>query len=400
MIFFSFAIRNLRRHWIRSMLSAIGIVIGVIAIASLGIMGNSINLLVANVVTDVGDTIVITPHVAVTTEVMAGDPRTAVDATISARQVEQITRVAGSERVIPVLQGADEITFGDEGGYAQVIGLAVDDIPLLLEVADGQLLRENVPGVLVGTYLAEELDISPGNRIRIGEEEVRVTGILEERGFAVDINPDYAVVVSRTFYQQHFGTDDEFSMVVIKVTTIEEIDAVKDAVDHQLNRREDQVDIFDSRDLLMQYEEIYAQITTFLVAIGAISLIVAAVNILNVMYISVTERIHEIGVLRSIGTLRRDVLRLFLYEAMILGIIGSVIGGIFSAIVGYFISVVAIEAFTAGTTFGENAMIFNASSVGYIIFAMFFGVGISTASGLYPAWKAAQMTPIEALRHD
>jgi putative ABC transport system permease protein len=400
MIFFSFAVRNLRRHWIRSMLSAIGIIVGVIAIASLGIMGNSINLLVANVVTDVGDTIVVMPHTAVTTEVIAGDPRVAVDATITARQVDQIVRVAGSQQVIPVLQGADEIMFGDTGGYAQVIGLAVDDIPVLLEVGEGQLVRENVPGALIGTYLAEELEVSPGNRISIGDEEVRVAGILQERGFAIDINPDYAVVVSRTFYRDHFGTDDEYSMVVIKVRDIDEIDAVKDAVDQQLNRREQEVDIFDSRDLLRYYEEIYAQITTFLVAIGAISLIVAAVNILNVMYISVTERIHEIGILRSIGTLRREVLRLFLYEAVTLGIIGSIIGGIFSTVVGYLISVYAIQAFTAGTTFGENVTVFNASSVAYIVFAMFFGIAISTASGLYPAWKAAQMTPIEALRHD
>lgn len=64
MIFFSFAVRNLRRHWIRSTLSIIGIIIGVIAIASLGMMGNSINLLVASVITDIGDTVVITPHTA------------------------------------------------------------------------------------------------------------------------------------------------------------------------------------------------------------------------------------------------------------------------------------------------------------------------------------------------
>jgi putative ABC transport system permease protein len=400
MIFFSFAMRNLRRHWVRSMLSAIGIIIGVIAIASLGIMGNSINLLVANIITDVGDTIVIVPHTAASSDVVAGDPRLAVDATISADQVAQITRVAGSYDVIPVLQSADEITFGDEAGYAQVMGLAVEDIPLLLEVEDGQLLRRNVPGVLVGTFLAGEFGIAAGNRIRIGGEEVRVTGILAERGYAADINPDYGIVVSREFYRDHFGVDDEFSMVVIKVRDIEAIDSVKEAVDHQLNRREQQVDIFDSRDLLEMYEEIYDQITTFLVAIGAVSLVVAAVNILNVMYISVTERIHEIGIMRSIGTLRAEVLRMFLYEAMILGIIGSIIGGIFSTIAGYLISVYAIQAFTVGTTFGENATVFNATSVAYIIFAMAFGIGISTASGLYPAWKASRMTPIEALRHE
>jgi len=90
-IFFSFAVRNLRRHWIRSTLSIIGIIIGVIAIASLGMMGNSINLLVASVITDIGDTVVITPHTAFG-GTFAGDPRAAVDAAIPAREVEMIRR--------------------------------------------------------------------------------------------------------------------------------------------------------------------------------------------------------------------------------------------------------------------------------------------------------------------
>ncbi|MDN7025119.1 ABC transporter permease [Methanoculleus sp. FWC-SCC1] len=400
MIFFNFAVRNLRRHWIRSALSIIGIVIGVIAIASLGIMGNSINLLVANLITDVGDTIVITPHTPFG-DTFAGDPRTAVDAAIPARQVDEIRRAASPHRVIPVLQGADEVDFGGgESGYAQVIGLDVEDIPVLLELEGGQYPRANQPGALVGTYLADEYDIASGARITIGDEEMRVTGVLAERGFAFDINPDYAIVVPADWYRDHFGAEDEYSMVVVRVGDIAEIDAVKDAVDNQLNRREETVDIVDSRDLLAQYEEIYQQITVFLLGIGGISLIVAAVNILNVMYISVTERIREIGIMRSIGVRRQEVLRLFLYEAAILGIVGSVIGGAFSAVGGYVISVAAVEVFTAGTTFGENFTVFDATAVGFVVFGMLFGIGTSIAAGFYPAWKAAQQLPIEAMRHD
>jgi putative ABC transport system permease protein len=189
-------------------------------------------------------------------------------------------------------------------------------------------------------------------------------------------------------------------MVIIKVKNIEEIGTVKKAVDHQLNRREETVDIFDSRDLLKTYQEFYDQTNTFLVSIGAISLLIAAVNILNVTYIAVTERIHEIGILRSIGTFKREILRVFLYEATIIGLVGSVIGGILSAIGGYIISVVAIQAFTTGTTFGEDFTVFNATSVLFIVGAMLFGVIISALSGFYPAWKASQLRPIEALRHE
>ena len=94
----------------------------------------------------------------------------------------------------------------------------------------------------------------------------------------------------------------------------------------RLNRREDVVDIIDSREMLGQYQAIYDQITVFLLGIGGISLLVAAVNILNVMYIAVTERVSEIGVMRSIGVRRREVLRIFLYEALALGVAGSIAG--------------------------------------------------------------------------
>ena len=395
---FSFATRNLKRHWIRSMLSIIGIVIGVVAIASLGIMGNSINLLVANIITDVGDTVVITPHTAIG-GTFAGDPRTAVDAAIPAREVEEIRRAANPHRTIPVLQGADEVEFGrDESGYAQIIGLAPDDIPILLELEEGQYPRQNQAGALVGTHLAREYGISPGSRLTIGGESVRVAGVLAERGFAADINPDYAIVVTEGWYETHFGAGAGYSMVIVRVGDVAEIDTVKEAVESRLNRRDEVVDIFDSREMLRQYEEIYQQITVFLLGIGGISLIVAAVNILNVMYISVAERIREIGVMRSIGILRRDILRMFLYEALVLGVVGSLVGGILSAASGYLISIAAVEVFTAGTSFGENFTVLDLSAAAYIVFGMAFGIGTSIAAGFYPAWRASQLSPVEAMR--
>jgi putative ABC transport system permease protein len=187
-------------------------------------------------------------------------------------------------------------------------------------------------------------------------------------------------------------------VVIVRVSDIDEIDTVKEAIESRLNRRKEVVDVADSREILRQYKEVYRQITVFLLAIGGISLVIAAVNILNVMYISVTERIREIGVMRSIGAQRRDILRIFLYEAMILGLIGAIIGGVVSAASGYLISVVALDLVTAGMAFGEGLTVFDPGAVGYIIFGMAFGVATSIAAGFYPAWRAAHLNPIDAMR--
>lgn len=402
MIFFSFAIRNVRRHWFRSLLSVIGIGIGVAAIASLGILGGSINLLVANLISDVGDTIVVTPHTAIS-GTFAGDPRTAAYVTLSSQEVDKIRQAASPYQVIPVLQGTDEVKFGfgesEESGYARVIGLDPEDAAILLKLEDGRYPRQNQPGALVGTYLAREYNLRPGSRITIGGEELRVAGVLAERGFAVDINPDYAIVVTEGWYTHHFGDRDGYAMAIIQVRDITAIDEVKDAVEMRLNRHEDQVDIIESREMLRQSQAIYDQIMVFLLGIGGIALIVAAVNILNVMYIAVTERVSEIGMMRSIGVRRREVLRIFLYEAMILGIAGSAIGGVLSAVIGYIVSVVVIGVFTAGTTFGEGFVVFNLTAVEFIVFGMAFGIVTSVLAGFYPAWKAARLLPVEAMRH-
>jgi putative ABC transport system permease protein len=109
------------------------------------------------------------------------------------------------------------------------------------------------------------------------------------------------------------------------------------------------------------------------------------------MLMSVTERIKEIGVIRSIGTQKREVRRMFLYEALILGLIGSSIGGVLSLIGGYAVSMVMLQT---------TEYLFVPSSLVYIVYGVGFGLGTSLVSGFYPAWKASNLNPIEALRHE
>ena len=118
-------------------------------------------------------------------------------------------------------------------------------------------------------------------------------------------------------------------------------------------------------------------------------MIVAGVSIFNIMMMSVTERIKEIGIMRSIGPRRREVMSMFMYEAAILGVVGSLIGGVLSILAGY-----AISALVLNTT----KYLFVWSSAIPIVEGICFGIVISLACGIYPAWKAANLNPIEAMQ--
>ncbi len=363
-----------------------------IAISSLGILGNSLVLSITETISDVGDTIVVTPHAGAAGGGGPGATGGITSNTISEQQVQQIERAVGQNTVIPLSQGGDLITVGDEEGAAVIYAMPVEDMPVLLDLADG-IYPRSTSGALAGSALAAEFGLEPGSRVQVGSNAsntLRVVGILEERGIGFDINPDFALIVSHAWYSDVYG-EEEYDQVIVKVGDVSDIEEVKSAIEDTLNRRETVVDVMDTRMILESLFQTFEQITVFTLAIGSISLVVAGVSILNVMMMSVTERTREIGVMRSIGTRQRDVLKMFLYEALILGIIGSIIGGVMSVGTGYLVNAIVLQ---------RPEFLFVPSSLVYILYGMAFGVATSIVSGIYPAWKASRLNPIQALRYE
>jgi putative ABC transport system permease protein len=238
-----------------------------------------------------------------------------------------------------------------------------------------------------------------GSRIKIGQNNVsvvrptvRVVGILAARGFSSDgVNTDNAIIVPDTWYTDHYGGTDIYDQVNVILQNIDTINQTEAAIDDKVNRRTNIVRISDASSRLSSISSTLGTITTFILAIGSISLVVAAVSIFNVMMMSVKERVQEIGILLSIGTEKGEVRRMFLYEAFILGIIGAVVGGICSFVIGY--SVVS-------AMIGNTSYFFLPDSLIYIPYGMIIGIVVCVVSGLYPAWKASNMDPIDALRSE
>jgi len=395
-VIFDLSVRNVRRHFLRSFLAAIGIVIGVIAITSLGIMGANLTLSVTATLSENSDIIKVSP---------GGGPGGGggpgfggggddEEEYIDESQLKDIKQAASPNTVIPVYSESDTITVGDLEGRATVYGLDTDDIATLLTVANGTSLK-STSTALVGPTLAERYELKIGSRITIGDEDsdegtstVRVAGILEERGMTYDISTDNAIVVSDRWFTGFYGGEGEYSEVIVKLDDINDVDAVEEAIDDQLNRKDDEVTISDASRMMDSITSSISTIISMMMGIGAISLLVASVSIFNVMMMSVTERIKEIGILRSIGTRRSVVRRMFLYEAFILGMLGAVVGGILSMIIGYLVVLVMI---------GTTDYFFTFDSLIYIPYGIAVGIVVCVLSGVYPAWSAANLDPIEAL---
>jgi putative ABC transport system permease protein len=316
---------------------------------------------------------------------------------IDKSQLNDIKSSAGPNDVVPLHRTSTQFTIGSTNGRGGIYGIDPTDVPKFLTVQDGDNIR-GVNDVLVGPTIASNFNLAVGTRIKIGQPgtesrpSVRVSGILSARGFASDgVNTDNAILASDTWYTSQYGNKDVYDQVNVIVKNVDTISDVEAAIDKKVNRNSQVVRISDASARLSSITQTLGTITTFILAIGGISLVVAAVSIFNVMMMSVNERVQEIGILLSIGTEKGEVRRMFLYEALILGLIGAAVGGIMTLVIGY--SVV-------NAMIGSTAYFFLPESIIYIPEGMIIGMVVCIISGLYPAWRASNMDPIDALRNE
>jgi len=401
-IFFSLSVRSVRLNFTRSMLAAIGIVIGVVAIASMGMLGTNMQLEVKDQLSSSANTIVLSPD-AVRMGGPGQTPSSSSSSAITKTQLAKIKTVVGSNgTVIPIYSTTGEFTLSSVPGRAQIYGLDPDDITkfLTLNQSYSNTSIEGVNDALIGANIAEQFDLKIGSRIKIGSfsstsrPEVRVVGVLEARGTTSDgVSADNAIIVNSKWYTNEYGGKGEYSQVNVIVTDTDNIAMIEEELDAKLNTdsKSPSVRITDATSQLETATSTLSTVTTFIMAIGGISLLVAAVSIFNVMMMSVSERIQEIGILLSIGTERGEVRRMFLYEAFVLGLLGAAIGGVCSLAIGYSV----VEAMIGTTDY-----FFMPESIMYVPAAMLVGVVVCVISGLYPAWRASNMDPIDALRSE
>jgi putative ABC transport system permease protein len=232
-----------------------------------------------------------------------------------------------------------------------------------------------------------------GKSIYIGAAKFTVIGILESKGSSIGFSGDNQVLVPVGYTQRNLETEGTWYNINIMTNDPTEVDkAIAEATGLMRKIRkdplskEDSFRISRSESLANELLENLSTVTIAASVIGAITLLGAAIGLMNIMLVSVTERTKEIGLRKSLGASSKTILSQFLIEAIVIGQLGGYLGIILGILIGN------ITASVVGTSF--------IIPWDWMIFGVLLCVFIGIVSGIYPARKAASLDPIEALRHE
>lgn len=369
---------------LRALLSALGIAIGIASmVAVLGIASSSKAELVATLDRLGTNLLAVTPGTSFVGE----------DVELPAESTAMVERIAPVQATASIT-GVDAAVFRNElipdertGGLAVT---AAD--PELLDVlggtvAQGRFLDQaaaGLPVTVLGSTAAERLGVSaPGVQVLIGDERFSVIGILDP----VELVPalDATAVTPRAVAEELFGTSTSPSTLYVR-TTPEQVDAVSAVLGATAHPESaEAVEVSRPSDALAARDATEATFTTLLLGLGAVALVVGGLGIANVMVIAVLERRTEIGLRRALGATRRHVSRQFLGEAVLLSGIGGLGGGVLG------IAVVALYVTGQGLPLAIDPWVPLAGLGAAVL--------IGALAGVYPAARAARMSPTEALNH-
>ncbi|MBL7168865.1 ABC transporter permease [Candidatus Bathyarchaeota archaeon] len=316
------------------------------------------------------------------------------------RDIDILEKMHGIDLVVPGVSGG-------QGTYIRkgvTFSVSVDgitdryfEINEADEILEGrELLRSDKAVVIIGYSLAypfdgEEQYLDVGDRIKLTTKvnkkektlSLRVVGILEESGSSIGPGGgDESFMIPLRTYEQFFETGGEYTSIQVKAVDPDFIDQLSDEIEDALEG----VSVITSELAMSMVDSILGTVEAVLSGIAGISLLVAGVGIINTMTVSVMERTREIGVLKAIGARSSDVLFMFLSEAVMTGIAGGAMGAVFgfmlSTFVGNYVGVTAEVSLSLGTI------------------TLLFAVITCVISGLYPAWRASNLNPVEALRSE
>ncbi|MDR3562884.1 MAG: ABC transporter permease [Negativicutes bacterium] len=397
------ALDGLKANKLRSILTMLGIIIGVGAVIAMLSVGKGVQQRVESSIASLGSNLLI---VVPGSNSPSGGVRLAAGSniTLTSQDAQAISKeIDGVAAVAPSVQRQFQLVFGNQNWMTSVQGSTPEFLDVRnWNVASGAFfssrdLDSRARVVVLGQTVATNLfgDVSPvGQTVRINKAPFRVIGVLEVKGQSgMGQDQDDVAVIPLTTAQDRLLGITYVNSISVQAENADVLNKVQDDITALLRVRHrlqpsvpDDFTVRNLAAIMATAQETTNTMTLFLGVVGAISLVVGGIGIMNIMLVSVTERTREIGIRKALGATFNNILLQFLIEAIVIGVTGGLIG-IFMGVAGAQI----ISSVTGWATVISWASIIASFAVS-VLTGLFFG--------LYPARKAALLDPIDALRYE
>lgn len=401
------AYSGLMMHKTRSLLTTLGIVIGVAAIIIVMALGNGARALILNEINSLGaETAVIQPG----TGDLFGTGFFAQ--TITERDFEAIKKKSNVPNLVaamPEVIVPGSVSYEGETYEATTIGGSAEFFVETFDVypSDGTIFTEEDIDekdrvALIGSTVKDELfgnAEAVGESIKIKNEKFRVIGVFPPTGSFTFFNLDELVLLPYSSAQTYLLGSSHYNQINVRADSADNIDKLVFDIEATLREthgidpgEEDDFVVRTQQGLVDQVGTVVSILTSFLAAVVAISLVVGGVGIMNIMLVSVTERTREIGLRKALGATRGDILRQFLLEAVMLTALGGLIGILVGTLIAWLASLALAQTVSEDWQF--------VFPVGAAVLGVGVSAGVGLLFGIYPASQASKKSPIEALRYE
>ena len=396
--YLTLAIQSLRAARTRSFMTMLGIVIGVVSVIVIVSISEGVKQQIGNQAARYGrDVLLVRPNEASSSFTGSGLPGGA-GTLLSSADVEKVRATAGVLQAVPISSVRGSVA----GDFTLENPLVLATSPELGRILNQKILyggffapEDGEHTAVLGATVARQLfqDAAPlGQKFTFRNQEFMVAGVFKEfmaAPFSLEANYNEAIFVPLTSAQAILGTPPPIQQIFVKVQPQVDATATARAIENTL--REAHGGSTDAVALApgakgSASDQTLRLLTLMTVGVATVALVVGGVGIMNMMLVSVTERIHEIGLRKAIGATNRQILRQFVTEAFALCVVGALLGVILS-----FITIGLLRLYTSL----QPVFVWQV-----VVLAPLVALATGVFFGSIPALKAARMDPIEALRHE